>query len=399
MPVFSYTARDNTGRKVEGTLQAASRGEVLATLGKQALFPLSVQADQAIVVKSGRRIKPLVMATMFEQLSSLLRSGVPLLRSLDLLRRQSTHAGLSEVLTQIHRLVEDGTSLPDAMSRYPKAFSEMAISMAKAGSEGGFLEDALARVATFTEQQEDLKSRTAGAMAYPILLFVAGTIIVTVLIVYFVPSFEHLFQELREKGELPAITEWLLALSHFVGHWGWLMLTAMFAGGWYARRKLSTEEGRLWLDKWKLRVPLMGPISQNLAIARLCRVLGTLLHNGVPILRSLSISASAAGNRLLAKAIVDAGENVSSGESLSRPLAACKLFPPSIVEMISVAEEANTLESVLTSIADNLERRTWRQLDLAVRLLEPLMLMVMAGIVLCVVIALILPVLKMSTTM
>ena len=165
----------------------------------------------------------------------------------------------------------------------------------------------------------------------------------------------------------------------------------------YARNKLATEAGRIWGDRLKLRLPGIGGIFQNLAVARFCRVLGTLLHNGVPILRSLEISTSAAGNRILAAAITEAAENISAGQSLAKPLAASGYFPSEVVEMIAVAEESNTLETVLTTIADSLERRTFRRLDLMVRLLEPLMLLLLAGVVLVVVIALLLPVMKMST--
>jgi general secretion pathway protein F/type IV pilus assembly protein PilC len=167
----------------------------------------------------------------------------------------------------------------------------------------------------------------------------------------------------------------------------------------YARGRLLTEAGRVWRDRWKLRAPLVGPIFQNLAVARFCRVLGTLLKNGVPILRSLQISGEAAGNRVLGAAIGAAAENISAGQSLAAPLAACGHFPRTVTEMIAVAEESNTLDNVLTEVADSLERRTWRQLDLFVRLLEPVMLLLLAAVVLVVVVALLLPVLKMSTTM
>ena len=168
--------------------------------------------------------------------------------------------------------------------------------------------------------------------------------------------------------------------------------------GFYLRAKLSTDEGRLWRDRWKVRIPGAGRILLNLSVARFCRVLGTLLHNGVPILKSLEISSEATGNRMLAQAVQEAAKNISSGQTLAAPLAACGHFPPTIVEMIGVAEESNTLETVLINIADGLERRTWRQLDLFVRLLEPLMLLALAAAVLVVVIALLLPVIKMSTT-
>ncbi len=402
MPDFAYTARDNTGRKVSGTITAGSRREVVASLGKQSLFPVDVKEAQGgsmARMRRGRKIKAQLMATVYAQLADLLRSGVPLLRSLEVLKNQSSHEGLHEVLTEVHKVVEEGTSLGDAMAAHPRAFGEMAISMVRAGGEGGFLEDALARVAIFTEQQQDLKGRTSSALAYPVFLGVVGVSVVTILIIFFVPKFEGLFARLKERDELPALTEWLLAVSHTIGKWGWLIAIILVTLGIYIRNKLATEEGRVWSDRIKLRIPLGGPIFQNLAVARFCRVLGTLLHNGVPILRSLEISSSAAGNRILSTAINDAAENISAGESLAQPLAASGYFPSEVVEMIAVAEESNTLEGVLTNIAESLERRTFRRLDLMVRLLEPVMLLLLASVVLVVVVALLMPVLKMSTSL
>jgi len=166
----------------------------------------------------------------------------------------------------------------------------------------------------------------------------------------------------------------------------------------FTRLRLATEQGRLWRDGLLLRLPVAGKIFLNLAAARFCRVLGTMLRNGVPILRALEISSDAAGNRLLAAAIRSAAENISAGQSLARPLAACGHFPGAVVEMIAVAEESNSLDRVLVEIADSLDRRTWRQLDLAVRLLEPLMLLVLAVVVLLLAIALLMPVIKMGST-
>jgi general secretion pathway protein F/type IV pilus assembly protein PilC len=402
MPDFAYIARDNTGRKVSGTISAPSRREVVASLGKQALFPVEVKdapAGTAVRVKRGKKVKPQMMAVVYAQLADLLRSGVPLLRSLEVLKNQTSHAGLADVLGDVHAAVEDGANVADAMQQHPRAFSEMAISMVRAGSEGGFLEDALARVAQFTEQAQDLKSRTTGALAYPMFLAVVGVTVVTVLIIFFVPKFETMFERLRERGDLPALTEGLLFVSHKLGAFAPFIVVGAVMLGIYAKNKLSTEAGRIWSDRLKLRLPAIGGIFQSLAVARFCRVLGTLLHNGVPILRSLEISTEAAGNRILGAAIGEAAENISAGQSLAKPLAASGYFPSEVVEMIAVAEESNTLETVLTSVADSLERRTFRRLEIMVRLLEPMMLLLLAGVVLVVVIALLMPVMKMSTTM
>ena len=399
MPDYAYTARDTTGQKITGTISAATEREVIAILSGKSLFPVQVSTDKVVVAGSSLRVKGTVMANVYSQLSSLLRSGVPLLRSIAVLRDQTSNKNLKAILDDVYHRVEDGTTLADAMVRYPKAFSEMAVNMMRAGGEGGFLEDALDRVAQFTETQEELKGRTVSAMAYPIILGTAGTAVVTVLIVFFVPKFAEMFERLRERNELPIVTDWLLWVSDVSRAWGWLVLLAMAIVGAWIYMRLKTEEGRRMSDLFKLKTPFAGPIFQSFAVARFCRVLGTLLHNGVPILKALEISRDAAGNRILSKAIADASENISAGQSLAQPLEKSGHFPKMVVEMISVAEESNTLDRVLVELADGLERRTTRQLDLMVRLLEPVMLLMLAGVILVVVIALLVPVIKMSSTL
>jgi general secretion pathway protein F/type IV pilus assembly protein PilC len=270
--------------------------------------------------------------------------------------------------------------------------------MVRAGGEGGFLEDALERIAQFTEQQEDLKSRTMGALAYPVFLASVGIVVVTGLLIFFVPNFAEIFDRLREQGELPAITDYLLWFSETLKRWWFVILAVVGIAVAYLRVYLGTEAGRRRGDYLRLKLPLVGGVFQSLAVARFCRVLGTLIHNGVPILKSLDVSRDASGNRILSEAIQKASENISSGESLAPPLAQSGHFPRTVVEMISVAEEANTLDTVLVQIADGLEKRTERRLDLVVRLLEPVMLLILAVVILLVVIALLLPVLKMSST-
>lgn len=399
MPDFAYTARTLTGEKVTGTLSAATQRDAVAQLNQQALFPLEVKgAPAARNLFQGKRVSAQLLSTTYGQLADLLRNGVPLLRSLKVLLKQTQHATLHEVMEKIVSDVEQGASLADAMARHPRVFSNLAISIVRAGGEGGFLEESLEQIAEFTEKQEELKSRTLGAIAYPLFLMTVGTLVVTALMVFLVPRFEPLFQRLRDRGELPILTEWLLWLSNLLQNYGVILLGAIILFVVWLRYQLATERGMEMADRLKIRLPLLGKIFLQLAVARFCRVLGTLLRNGVPILRSLQISSSSSGNRVLATAIQDAAENISSGESLAKPLIACGHFPSTVVEMIAVAEESNSLEKVLVNIADGLDRRTWRQLDLAVRLLEPLLLLFLATAVLAIVIALLLPVVKMSST-
>jgi general secretion pathway protein F/type IV pilus assembly protein PilC len=208
-----------------------------------------------------------------------------------------------------------------------------------------------------------------------------------------------MFDRLRQKGELPWATDMLLWTSEVAQRYGIFILGAAIIAGFLINIRLKTPEGRRLADLLKIKAPLAGRIFLSFAVARFCRVLGTLLHNGVPILKALEISRDASGNRVLSEAIAQASENISSGHSLAGPLASSGHFPKMVVEMIAVAEESNTLDSVLVNLADDLEKRTTRQLDLLVRLLEPIMLICLAGVVLLVVIALLVPVIKMSSTL
>jgi general secretion pathway protein F len=401
VPDYTYEAISATGQKSSGLLTAVSEREVMAMLDAKALFPVKVSVAKGSVTtgKSNKKVSARQMAAFFSQLADLLRSGVPLLRSLELLERQGTQNNLGFILRDVKAKVADGTSLADAMAEHPKAFNELAISMVHAGQEGGFLEDVLKRVSDFTEQQEDLKAKVVGAMAYPIFLAVVGALVLNALIIFFVPQFEPVFDKLKEKGELPALTTGLMAVSHFMQRYWWLFAACLVGTFIGLKRIAQTNRGRLVLDGLRLRLPQAGTIYLHLAISRFTRILGTMLHNGIPILQALRIAKDSTGNKVLAQAIDQAADNITGGKTLAQPLAACKYFPRDIVEMVAVGEESNSLETVLVHIADSLEKRTTRRLELFVRLLEPLMLLVMAIVTLVVVAGLLLPVFKMSQTM
>jgi general secretion pathway protein F/type IV pilus assembly protein PilC len=398
VPEFTYEALAGSGQRSKGTLTATSEREVLAMLTARGLFPVTIGAAKAAGggQRSSKSIRAKYMVTFYSQLADLLRSGVPLLRSLDILERQSANPALSAVIREVRAKVADGTSLAEAMAAFPGAFNELAISMVRAGQEGGFLEDVLKRISDFTEHQEDLKAKVIGAMAYPVFLAVVGFIVLNVLVIVFVPKFEPIFQKLEEKGQLPTVTVGLIGTSHFLQRQGWWVLIVAGAGLVAFRRWARTESGRLRVDALRLRIPLAGSIYLHLALSRFTRILGTLLHNGIPILHALEIAKDSTGNRVLSHAIEKSAENIKGGDALAAPLAASKHFPRDVVEMISVGEESNNLEKVLVDISEALEKRTTRQLDLFVRLLEPMMLLVMAAVTLVVVAGLLLPVFNMS---
>jgi type II secretory pathway component PulF len=401
MPQFVYTARNAKGEDVVGTMTAGSKREMLGALAERSLFPIRVEdAKPARAwLRFQSKVKPSLVASTLSQLADLLQNGVPLLRALDVLADQAAHPGLAEVLTLMRNQVAEGTALDVAMAEHPSLFGELAVSMVRAGAEGAFLEDALKRTADFLELQEELKGRIVGAMFYPAFLAIVGSIVTITLIVFFVPKFSELFARLEQNGGLPFATVMLLGLSAFLGRFGLLLLAALGGLIYWLRGVLGTKRGREFVDRWKLKVPVMGQIFLGAAVSRFCRVLGTLLRNGVPLLRSLEISSESTGNVVLAAAIRASAENISSGETLARPLAACGLFPRSIMAMIAIAEESNNLDNVLINIADGIDRKTARQLDTMVRLVEPVMLLAMGCMIGFVMVALLLPVFDMSSAM
>ncbi len=404
MPEFKYEAMATGGVRSQGTLVANSEREVMAMLDARGLFPVRVAASNAQATSSffnfrfGKKVKTRQLATFYSQMADLLHSGVPLLRSLDILERQSTNPALSEVLREIRSRVADGMGLSAAMGQHPSVFDELSVSMVRAGQEGGFLEDVLKRIADFTEHQEDLKAKVTGALTYPVFLASIGFIILNILVIFVVPQFKPIFEKLEKTGDLPWLTKALIGTSQFLQIYGVILLVPAVGGFLGFRYWAKTEAGRYTLDSIRLRLPLgAGSIFLQLALSRFTRVLGTLLKNGIPILQALRIAKDSAGNRVLAQAIEKSAENIKAGDSLAAPLAASKHFPRDVVEMVAVGEESNSLEKVLLDISVALEKRTNRQLDMFVKLLEPVMLLVMAGITLVIVAGLLLPVFKMSS--
>ncbi|WP_197440255.1 type II secretion system F family protein [Polystyrenella longa] len=374
-------------------------------LSERSLFPLLVEdAKDAsspfnFSFKFSKRIKADVISQMLTQLSDLLVNGVSILEALKLMSQEATNPDIKEVLTDVHDRMVEGSNLEEAVGRHPNVFDELTVSMVRAGSEGAFLEDALKRTADFLELQEEMKARVKGAMIYPAFLLVVGIISVTGILIFLVPKFEPLFKSLEKKGGLPGPTVALLAISDFLGSMYGVLLGVALIGGVVALKKwMATDDGKLKFDRWRLKIPVAGNIFLGSAVARFTRVLGTLLQNGVPLLRALEISKDSSGSKVLSMAIAKSAENVTSGETLSKPLSQCGLIPNDVMAMIRIAEESNNLENVLINISEGIDRKTNRKLDSMVKLLEPIMLILMGVIILFILIALLMPIIEASTS-
>ena len=402
MQEFAYTARDMKGQDVNGLITADSRNDVMALLTDRSLFPISVEAAKkksGLSFGFGGRINTELLAGTLTQLSDLLSNGVPLLQGLEILIQQSPSERMQTVLSDIRTRISEGAQLHEAMGAHSDVFNELTLSIVRAGTEGAFLEQSLQQTAEFLERQEELNGKIRGAMAYPAFLSIAGSIVTIVLIVFFVPKFAEMFSELEAAGTLPTATVLLLWLSDTLGSVYGILIAGVFVAAIIGVKNwAATPRGREIVDGAKTKLPVFGSLFLNGATSRFCRILGTLLRNGVPMLKALEISSDSAGNVVLGQAIKDSAENISSGATLSEPLSACGLIPGNVMAMISIAEEANNLEEVLTNIADGLDKKVSRQLDTMVRLIEPAMLMIMGSAVLFVIVALLLPVFEMSSS-
>jgi type II secretory pathway component PulF len=404
MPDYAYTAKSTAGEKLAGTISAASRSEALQRLKAKSLFPLSVMdvdagTPQWANISLPVRVKKEQIADYCSQLADLLTGGVSMLEALKILSEATDNPRLKEASNRIQTAVSEGSTLDEAMAKERSIFSELTLSMIRAGQEGAFLEEALQRTSVFLRKQDEMRSKIVGALTYPIILGSVGTIIVTVMIIFLVPKFQPFFDRLEQNGAgLPAVTILLLTASHVLKHYGLLVAGILVAIGFGISRLLQTDFGRRWLDQTKLKLPLLGSIFHDAAVSRACRVLGTLLRNGVPLLKSLKISSASTGNSLLEEAMVKSADNITAGDSLSKPLAASGLIPPQVMAMIRVAEESNTLDEVLVKIAERMDHRIERKLEVLVRMIEPMMLIVIGCMVMFVIVGVLLPVFDLNSS-
>jgi general secretion pathway protein F/type IV pilus assembly protein PilC len=399
MPDYVYTAKNGAGVETNGRITANSKREVLDALHRLKLFPISVEdarKGEINIQFFQRRVSDSQIAAVLLQLADLLENGVPVLEAFHVLEKQTPNVRLKSIIEDISDRVADGEAIDSAFAAHSNVFDDLTISIIRAGAEGAFLEDALRRIGGFLEQQSELKEKVLGAAIYPIILAAVGTLVVLVLLIFFVPLFEEIYSDMgTQEQPLPLATQSLFLLRDIIIHYGLYACGIGVFMFFWIQGQLSTAWGvRLW-DRFKLRLPIAGNIMLNGAVSRFCRVLGTLLENGVPILKSLEISSQSTGNSILADAVRRSAENVSSGETLAKPLSESGIIPLQVMAMISVAEESNTLETVLINAADAIERRVVQQLNMAVQLLGPIMLLVMGLSIFYIIIALLLPIFQM----
>jgi len=389
MPVFTYKAMDAKGAETSGTVSAQSRSAALEQIGRRGLMPTSVevrQGDGQVAAGGGGfalgadRVPQPVVEAFHRELANLLTAGVPMIRALSILRRETTHRNARKQVSAIRDDVAAGETLADAMAKWPRSFAPVHVAMVRAGETGGFLDVVLTQIADFQSRQRSLKSKIRSSLAYPAVLASLAIGVLAFLMVYFIPRFSKIFMDFQ--ASLPALTRGIVAVSKAVVDYGPLVLLMVVVAVIILIRAVRGPAGRRMAERLMLRTPLIGTIVARFALVRFCRMLGTLLGAGVPLVTSLRVAREALGNETLADAVAGAVEKVQQGRSLARSLGESEqLFPASVVEVIAVAEETARLDVELKRLALVYEEELDRRLRLAVSLAEPALLFVMATLV------------------
>lgn len=415
MPTFSYRALQANGKIAEGVVDAAGRPDALRQIETLGLRPVNVSEKSAAKKKGGaaangkaedsgkigfkfesKKVSAKELENFTRLLSSLLAAGVPLSRALVILQKEASSAASKAQWKNIHDLVVDGLSLADAMAKSPETFPRVYVAMVEAGEAGGFLDVVLAQIAEFQSREKELKSKVLTAMLYPCILLVLALAILTLLLTFFIPKFQTIFNNMHTS--LPLITQVIIGASHLVRSYGLIVAAVLIGIGFLVRTWFVSEKGRRTWEGLILKTPLVGPLIAQFAMARFCRMLGTLIGAGVQLVQSLNVARRSIGNQILVDAVSAAIERVQQGGRLGESLASCRiLFAGSVLEMISVAEESGKLDAELVRIAVVTEGDLDRNLKTTVAFAEPLLLFLIAGFIGTIFIGMLLPVLTMST--
>ncbi|MGD0058486.1 MAG: type II secretion system F family protein [Verrucomicrobiia bacterium] len=406
MPTFHYKALQTDGAVAEGQLEASGRPDAFRQMEVLGLRPVSLSEGAATEKKDGpslgnlgdisfkfqsQRVSAKALENFTRLLSSLLAAGVSLSRALVILYSEASTPAAAAKWREVHDLVIDGMPLAEAMAKSPDVFPRVYVAMVQAGETGGFLDVVLAQIADFQSREKELRSKVTSAMLYPTILLVLALGVLTFLLVYFIPNFQKLFQGFG--GSLPVLTQMIIAASHIVRSYGLFVLAGLATAGFMVRNWFASEKGRRVWEGTILRLPLVGPLVAEFAMARFCRMLGTLLGAGVPLVQALNVARKSIGNQILVDAVSTSIERVQEGERLGQSLAECHgLFPGSVLEMVSVAEESGRLDTELIRVANVTEGDLDRQLKTAVAFAEPLMLFLIAGFIGTIFIGMLLPI-------
>ncbi len=397
MPTFAYRARDNSGRIFSGVIEGDSREAVIDRLREMKYFIISVeQKSQSLLsteITLFKTIKIRDLAIFYRQFATMVSAGLTLVNCLEILSKQTENKLLAKKIEDIKKSVERGSTLADAFASHPETFSRLYINMIKAGEIGGVLDDILNRMATLMEKEYELRQKIKSAMTYPSFIFGAALIMAVFMLTFILPQFVGIFQQFG--GQLPFLTKILVWLTITFNRY-WYIFFAVFALIIIAFISYNrTKQGHKNIDRLKLKLPIFGNLFLKTAINRFTRTLGTLIRSGVPIIQSLRVSAESIGNDIIADAVLKASERIKEGQSISAPLEESKVFPPMVTQMILVGEESGELETMLLNVSQFYDQEVERAVEQLTSVIEPILMLVVAGVVGVMVIAMYLPIFSM----
>ncbi len=401
MPQFRYEVKKGPGAVSRGVIDAENQRAAIARLRDMGFFPIRVEEAAAEEKKdtlreSLSRVKLKDSNLFLRQLANLSESGMMITRALRTLVEQTENPKLAKIIDQLRDDVQKGSGLAEAMEKHPSVFPPLYVSLVRAGETGGMLEEVLWRICAFGEQKEELRGKAVSAMVYPAFLLSVGSIAIFILVSFVFPKFIAIFEEFN--AQLPLPTLMVMAVCNFMGKWWWAVLIVLGAAGGLLVRYFRTEPGRRKLDGFLLRVPVVRAVITKYEMAKFARTLGTLMDNGVPILTSIKITAETMGNVLIRDEVSQIHIGVTEGESLSETLRTKKFFPPMVVSMFAVGEESGRVGTVAKRVADAYDIEVDRAVKALTALFEPLLIVVMGVIVGFLVIAMLLPMLTLSST-
>ena len=426
MPKFNYIAMDGSGRETKGSVEAATQAQAIAQIRSQGLFPTAIGlagggggkaaakgAAGGAKASSGKgmsmeiklpaflqpRVKAKELTLFTRQLATLVDAGLPLLRGLRVLQRQTNNTTLKNALQSMSESVESGSTFSEALALHPRIFDNLFINMVRAGEAGGVLELVLTRLSEFMEKSQKIKNKVKSAMTYPIVVLIAAVGITGFLLMTVIPKFEEIFLDLLEGKSLPAITRFVIGASNVLKNYFLVVAGVIAAIVILIRLWAATKGGRLVMDHVKTRLPVFGTLIRRTAIARFTRTLGTLMASGVPVLQALTIVRDTSGNAVYAEALQRVHDSVKEGETMAAPMEQTKAFPPMVISMVEVGEETGTLPDMLTRIADTYEDEVDNAVAALTSILEPIMIIFLAVIVGTIVIAMFLPLVSIITTL
>lgn len=394
MATYEYTARNAQGQETSGTMEAASRDEVVANLRKNRM--VLVRLREAKRKRGGSRVPTRDVVIFTRQFATMINSGLPLVQALDILAQQTENKSLSEVTKQVVYDVESGHTLADALSKHPKAFTALYVNMVAAGEAGGILDTILLRLAVFLEKNDAIVRKVKGAMIYPAVIFSVAGIAVVVLLIFVIPTFQSMFASVNM--ELPLPTKIVILMSDLLQNFWWAMILGLGTTAFLIRQYYATEGGKLIIDKLMLNAPVLGDLLRKSAVSRFTRTLGTLISSGVAILDGLEITARTAGNRVIHDAVMESRGSIAGGETIAQPLAKSGVFPPMVTSMIAVGEATGGLDEMLTKIADFYDDEVDAAVGALLSLMEPIMIVVLGVIVGGMIVAMYLPIFGMIET-